>query len=161
LNPDPDIIIGHRNEKPVPKRGSLPHAGTNRCRLPFAGEDASQERSPTMKSFALLPCALLLALAGQAAAQTDSQPDSQTGAQAPAQSGPCQAEPQDQNGKQKPPVKDGADNGNDSLSGKLDPCGGVLQPPPTGDQGMSTPPPDEGKTPVIRPGEVPPQPPKP
>lgn len=110
-----------------------------------------------MKPFALLPCALLLTLAGPAAAQTDNQ----AGAQAPAQSGPCQAEPQDQNGQQKPPVDDAATNGNDSLSAKLDPCGGVLQPPPTGDQGMSTPPPDEGRTPVITPGEVPPQPRKP
>ncbi|TIT28829.1 MAG: hypothetical protein E5W78_16485, partial [Mesorhizobium sp.] len=98
-----------------------------------------------MKPFALLPSMLMLgalALAAPVAAQTDNQtPD-----QAPA--GPCQAEPQ--NGQQqKPPAI------NNSLTEMLDPCNGVLQPPPTGDQGMAAPPPDEGRTPVIKPGEVP------
>jgi hypothetical protein len=104
-----------------------------------------------MKRFALLPCALTLALAGPVAAQADDQMN------APARSERCQAEPQGQNGGQKPPV-DASNKDDSSLSGKLDPCDGVLQPPPTGDQGMATPPPDEGNTPVIKPGEVPAQP---
>ncbi|TGV41581.1 hypothetical protein EN811_26190, partial [bacterium M00.F.Ca.ET.168.01.1.1] len=50
-----------------------------------------------------------------------------------------------------------ADSGSDNgLTGKLKPCGGVLQPPPTGDQGMAQPAPEEGNMPVIKPGEVPP-----
>ncbi|UVK37825.1 hypothetical protein LHFGNBLO_004920 [Mesorhizobium sp. AR10] len=103
-----------------------------------------------MKPLALLPYALMLALAAPVAAQTNDQSD-----QAPAQSGDCQVEPQGQNGVQKPP-----DDANSNLTGKLDPCDGVLQPPPTGDQGMTAPPPDQGRTPVIKPGEVPAQPPK-
>ena len=97
-----------------------------------------------MKIFVFLPCALL-ALAGPAAAQdSDGTPPV-----------PCQAQPQD--GGQKPPA---ADDGNGSSADKLSSCDGVLQPPPTGDQGMTQPPPDQGKTPVIKPGEVPVQPPK-
>ena len=88
----------------------------------------------------------MLALASPVAAQADDQMN------APAQSGNCQAEPQGRDGGQKPPVN--ASNKDERLSGKLDPCDGVLQPPPTGDQGMATPPPDEGNTPVIKPGEV-------
>lgn len=98
-----------------------------------------------MKIFVFLPCALL-ALAGPAAAQ-----DSDEGAP-PA---PCQAQPQD-GGQQPPP----ADDGNGNSTADLGSCGGVLQPPPSGDQGMTQPPPDQGKTPVIKPGEVPVQPPK-
>ncbi|RUV74230.1 MAG: hypothetical protein EOR30_09420 [Mesorhizobium sp.] len=107
-----------------------------------------------MKPFAFLPSTLMLGalmLSASVAAQTDSQ----THDQAPAQSGPCQAQPQ--NGQQqKPPVNNGA---GDSLTATLDPCNGVLLPPPTGDQGMAAPPPDQGKTPVLKPGEVPAQPP--
>ncbi|MET3524277.1 hypothetical protein [Mesorhizobium sp. M4B.F.Ca.ET.017.02.2.1] len=105
-----------------------------------------------MKPFAFAPCALLvMALAGPAAAQDN--PD-----QAKASAGPCQAEPQGQgSAEQKPAADSGSDNG---LTGKLKPCGGVLQPPPTGDQGMAQPAPEEGNMPVIKPGEVPPQPPK-
>ena len=99
----------------------------------------------------LLSCALLLALAGPAAAQTDDQMS------APAPGGPCQAEPQGQNDGQKPSMASG---GNGGLTGTLEPGGGVLQPPPTGDQGMAQPAPNEGRTPVIKPGEVPAQPPK-
>jgi hypothetical protein len=102
-----------------------------------------------MKTLALLPCLLMATLAGPAAAQTNGQ----TG-QAPAQSTPCQAQPQDGNGQQQPK------SNNDSLSETLDPCDGVLQPPPTGDEGIAAPAPDEGKTPVIKPDEVPVQPPK-
>ncbi|TIT00944.1 hypothetical protein [Mesorhizobium sp.] len=109
-----------------------------------------------MKPFAFLPSTLMLGalvLAGPVAAQTDNQtPD-----QAPAQSGPCQAEPQNGQQQKPPPVNNGDNN---SLTEMLDPCNGVLQPPPTGDQGMAAPPPDEGRTPVIKPGEVPAQPPK-
>ena len=49
--------------------------------------------------------------------------------------------------------------GSGNLTEKLNDCGGVLKPPATGDQGMAAPAPDEGKTPVIKPGEVPAQPP--
>nr|WP_189644570.1 hypothetical protein [Mesorhizobium sp. M9A.F.Ca.ET.002.03.1.2] len=113
-----------------------------------------------MKPFVFLPSTLrmgvlgALALAAPVAAQTDNQaPD-----QAPVQPGSCQAEPQ--NGQQlKPPVNNGVSN-NNSLTDTLDPCNGVLLPPPTGDFGITALPPDEGKTPVIKPGEVPPQPPK-
>ena len=34
----------------------------------------------------------------------------------------------------------------------------ILKPSPTGDREMVTPPPAEGKTPIIRPGEIPQQP---
>ena len=98
-----------------------------------------------MKIFVFLPCALL-ALAGPAAAQ-----DSGEGSP-PA---PCQAQPQD-GGQQPPPT----DDGNGNPADKLGSCDGVLQPPPSGDQGMTQLPPDQGKTPVIKPGEVPVQPPK-
>jgi hypothetical protein len=104
-----------------------------------------------MKPFAVLAGILMLACAVPAAAQTDSQPTS-----------PCQAQP-DQNknsgnnagqtGEQRPPA-------GGSLTQKLDPCDGVLTPPPTGDSGMTEPAPNQGKTPVIKPGEVPQQPPK-
>lgn len=93
-----------------------------------------------MKKFALLACLLIMTPASPAAAQD----------QVPAQSAPCQVQPQD---GQQP-------KSNNSLSGTLDPCDGVLQPPPTGDEGIAAPPPDEGKTPVIRPDDVPVQPPK-
>lgn len=99
----------------------------------------------------ILQIALLLALAGPAAAQTDDQ------ANGPASSGPCQAEPQ---GQAQKPQADSGSNTEGGLSGKLAPCGGVLRPPPTGDQGMAQPAPDEGNTPVIKPGQVPVQPPK-
>ena len=98
-----------------------------------------------MKIFVFLPCALL-ALAGPAAAQ-----DSGEGTPPV----PCQAQPQD-GGQQPPPT----DDGNGNSADKLGSCDGVLQPPPSGDQGMTQPPPDQGKTPVIKPGEVPAQPPK-
>ena len=93
----------------------------------------------------LVIASLMLALAGPAAAQTDQQ-------QNPAQQADkCRVET-DQGGKQQ------SDGGN--LSEKLNDCGGVLKPPATGDQGMAAPAPDQGKTPVIKPGEVPAQPPK-
>lgn len=97
----------------------------------------------------------MLALALPAAGQTSKQP----GTQQPAS--PCQATPD------QPQTKNGAKNGDnrkaagkDSLTETLTPCGGVLEPPPTGDEDLTEPAPDQGKTPVIKPGEVPPQPPK-
>ncbi len=98
-----------------------------------------------MKIFTLLLCALLLALAGPAAAQdNDLNPPA-----------PCQVEPQAKDGNQPP-----ANGDSGGLTGKLAACGGVLQPPPSGDQSITQPPPDQGNTPVIKPGEVPVQPPK-
>jgi hypothetical protein len=90
-----------------------------------------------------------------AAAQANNQPGNQ---QPPA--APCQADPgpngnadtSNGNGsdKQKPPSGD--------LTRKLGPCNGVLKPPPTGDTDLTAPAPDQGNTPVIRPGQLPPQP---
>ncbi|QKC99603.1 hypothetical protein [Mesorhizobium sp. NZP2298] len=95
-----------------------------------------------MKPLAI--ASLMLALAvPPAAAQTDPQ-------QNPAQQADkCQVQPEQ--GKQ--PSSGG------NLTEKLNDCGGVLKPPATGDQGMAAPAPDEGKTPVIKPGQVPAQPP--
>ncbi|RWM20300.1 MAG: hypothetical protein EOR73_14750 [Mesorhizobium sp.] len=110
-----------------------------------------------MKLFEFLPRTLVMGVLGSLAwaAPVAAQTDTQTQDQARAQSGPCQAQPQ--NGQQPPPVNNGDNN---SLADTLDPCNGVLQPPPTGDRGMAASPPDEGKTPVLKPGEVPAQPPK-
>ncbi len=105
-----------------------------------------------MKTLAMLTGAAMLFCALPAAAQTNAQS---------APSSPCQAEPDqdsnsgnnaDQAGKQKPAPGD--------LTQKLDPCNGVLTPPPTGDSGMTEPAPNQGNTPIIKPGEVQPQPPK-
>nr|WP_018237937.1 hypothetical protein [Ensifer sp. BR816] len=46
-----------------------------------------------------------------------------------------------------------ADQG--TLTQKLDECDGVLKPPSVGDTEMVEPAPDVGRTPVIRPGELP------
>ena len=46
-----------------------------------------------------------------------------------------------------------------SLTEKLDPCDGVLKPPDTGDEQIAMPPPATGEMPVIKPNEVPEQPP--
>ncbi len=50
--------------------------------------------------------------------------------------------------------------GNDesSLSDVLDPCAGVLEPAPVGDEDLTVVPPPVGRTPVIAPDEVPQQP---
>ncbi len=45
----------------------------------------------------------------------------------------------------------------DSLTATLEPCDGVLAPPGVGDD-IAAPPPPEGRTPVIRPDEIPDQP---
>ena len=40
---------------------------------------------------------------------------------------------------------------------KLSDCGGVLRPPAVGDSKMEKPAPDVGNTPIIKPGETPPE----
>lgn len=95
-----------------------------------------------MKRLAIV--SLMLALAVPAAAQTDPQLSPTQ------QADKCRMQ-SDQGGKQQP--------GGGNLTDKLNDCSGVLKPPATGDQGIAAPAPDEGKTPVIKPGEVPAQPP--
>ena len=97
-----------------------------------------------MRTLAIVPFGLMLALAVPAVAQTGQQQE------AP-QADKCQVQT-DQGGKQQP--------GGGNLTDKLNDCGGVLKPPATGDQEMTTPAPQQGKTPVIKPGDVPAQPPK-
>jgi hypothetical protein len=111
----------------------------------------------TMRPIVMLAVPVLLFSAQTAGAQTG------TGSQ-PAPASPCQAEP-DANtntGNDNGGAGASAGQGNRSggLSGKLDPCNGVLKPPPTGDEGMTEPAPDQGKTPIIKPGQVRPQAPK-
>lgn len=93
---------------------------------------------------ALLIAAIALVPAPPAAAQT-AKPDQQTQN--------CQAKPNANDHLQK--QKQVADT--DELSKQLGNCGGVLKPPPTGDQNATTPPPTGSEMPVIKPGEVPPQ----
>jgi len=45
----------------------------------------------------------------------------------------------------------------DTLSDALDPCNGVLEPPPSGDHEMTITPPPVGETPIIEPEDLPPQ----
>lgn len=70
--------------------------------------------------------------------------------------GPCVAQPTDQ------AKGNDAAGGNDTAENRPRPslgeCGGVLAPPKTGDQEMRMEPPDNGTTPVIPPGALPPQP---
>lgn len=100
-----------------------------------------------MKQLAIVIGAVMLS-ASPAAAQSGTPPPAS----------PCQAEP-DRNGDSgsdrpdKPPPPG-------DLTKKLAPCNGVLKPPPTGDSDLTAPAPDQGNTPVIRPGDLPPQPPK-
>ncbi len=96
----------------------------------------------------LLTAALLLIPALPAAAQTAAgQPKDQ-------QARNCQAMPDanDQQQKQKQQAE------TDELSKQLGNCGGVLKPPPTGDNNAAAPPATGSEMPVIKPGEVPPQP---
>ncbi|MDX8442233.1 hypothetical protein [Mesorhizobium australafricanum] len=95
---------------------------------------------------ALLIAALALIPALPAAAQTAAQPND-------LQAQNCQAKPDanDQQQKQKQQAE------TDELSKQLTNCGGVLKPPPTGDQNAMAPPPTGSEMPVIKPGEVPPQ----
>lgn len=93
---------------------------------------------------AALILAAVLTLAMPAMAQADEQkPDEQR-----SQQQNCRIQPGDQQ-KQT--------NGKD-LTEKLEPCAGVLKPPPTGDQNTTAPPADSGNMPIIKPGETPPQP---
>ncbi|PZV39760.1 hypothetical protein [Mesorhizobium kowhaii] len=96
-----------------------------------------------MRTLAIVPFSLILALAAPAAAQTDQ-------LQEAPQTDKCRVQTE-QGAKQQP--------ASDNLTDTLNDCGGVLKPPAIGDQGMATPAPDEGKTPVIKPGELPAQPP--
>lgn len=109
-----------------------------------------------MKLFIPLLTAGGLAVAMPAAAQTNQQQSDQQGPAAMPSEG-CQAKPdQDQN---KSAGNDSSETGTGTnLTEKLDNCNGVLKPPPTGDAELTEPAPDQGKTPVIKPGEVPPQP---
>lgn len=92
----------------------------------------------------LLAMALVLACGGAASAQTATTP--------PATDQPCQADPGQQS-------SDGgaASNTAPSSSDKLNACNGVLTPPPSGDNAIRQPAPAEGKTPVLKPGDVPEQ----
>jgi hypothetical protein len=81
----------------------------------------------------------------------------------------CQAQPQDNPSNGQTGAADANANKNDgadtsagsgetaALSDKLDRCGGVLKPPPTGQTGMVEPAPDVGRTPVIPPEQLPEQ----
>jgi len=95
---------------------------------------------------ALLIAAFTLTPALPAAAQAAQQPEDQ-------QTQNCQAKPDANDQQQK--QKQQADT--DELSKQLGNCGGVLKPPPTGDQNAKTPPPTGNDMPVIKPGEVAPQ----
>lgn len=64
----------------------------------------------------------------------------------------CKA-PQEQQQSKQDNTKSATHSADDSS--KLADCGGVLQPPTTGDTGMVTPAPSVGKTPVIPPSDVP------
>jgi hypothetical protein len=54
-------------------------------------------------------------------------------------------------------VDPGVDDDQKSFADKLDECNGVLEPPRVGDSEIVEPAPDVGKTPVIRPKELPSQ----
>lgn len=84
-----------------------------------------------------------LAIAGPVAAQEDDAPASQ-----PTQED-CSIEP-DEPGTEPAP-------GDDELSSKLDDCNGVLDPPSVGDPDIVEPTPHVGRTPVIRPEQIPEQ----
>jgi len=66
------------------------------------------------------------------------------GADNATQSERCRAEP-------------GIDRERQALAQKLEECNGVLKPPRAGDPDLVEPAPNVGKTPVIRPDELPPQ----
>ena len=107
-----------------------------------------------MKSISEFSGALLITLALIATAQAEKK----TQTQAPLPStNPCQVKPDDETANQAQNESHGSDQ-TDNLSRTLEPCDGVLKPPPTDDREMATPPPAEGKTPIIRPGEIPQQP---
>lgn len=72
----------------------------------------------------------------------------------------CRAEPVDPTrpSDEAEPDPDADRSAGDSLTDTLQPCNGVLVPPRIGDDGMTAPPPAEGRTPVIRPRDIPDQP---
>lgn len=114
----------------------------------MGGRDRKKEAE--MRILAIVPFSLMLALAMPAAAQTDQQRNDN-----PAQADKCRVQTE-QGAKQQPAEQFGGGNPTD----KINDCGGVLKPPATGDEGIAAPAPAEGKTPVIKPDEVPVQPPK-
>jgi hypothetical protein len=71
------------------------------------------------------------------------------GEEGPTASERCQTLPGKGAGDQQGPARNPSD--------KLADCGGVLKPPATGDSEITEPTPDIGKTPLIRPGELPDQ----
>ena len=98
-----------------------------------------------MKHASMASLALLLGLSAIAEAQV--------GGRVQTSDPKCQA-PADQHTSQ-----DGVPSHSaDSLTGKLSECEGVLEPPPTGDAEFAQPPPDKGKTPIVKPEDLPQQP---
>ena len=96
----------------------------------------------------LLACLSIIAMTMSVSpvlAQDEAEPSSQQDR--------CQAHPdaKDNRGGTEP---DNDDERN-STADVLEDCGGVLRPPPTGDREMTEPPPETGKTPVIRPEDLP------
>jgi hypothetical protein len=69
----------------------------------------------------------------------------------------CQTAPQIDN--QAPQNDQSGKSTSRSLTETLNPCDGVLKPPPTGDQGIAQPAPPTGEMPVIKPDQLPKQPP--
>ena len=70
----------------------------------------------------------------------------------------CQAQPDtNSNGAQKPQSDAQPNAQSGDLTASLQPCGGVLKPPPTGDKNATQPPATGSDMPVIKPGQVPPQ----
>lgn len=67
----------------------------------------------------------------------------------PSRSQDCSTEPNQSDPETAP--------GDDELSSKLDDCNGVLEPPSTGDADIVEPAPSVGRTPVIRPEQIPEQ----
>ncbi|UCI06306.1 hypothetical protein [Mesorhizobium sp. B1-1-8] len=98
---------------------------------------------------ALLIAAAILIPALPAAAQTGDQPKDPRN---------CQAQPDSNNGNNGAQMQNGKQPNapSNDLTGSLQPCGGVLKPPPTGDKNTAVPP-ATGDMPVIKPGQVPPQ----
>lgn len=105
---------------------------------------------PRLSFVVALVVACIAGSASAIAQATDKTPD-----QSPAS--PCQAQPNEQTGKDKDKAADRENGENKTLSGKLDRCNGVLVPPKTGDKQIEEPAPDVGTTPVIPPEAVPKQ----
>ena len=93
----------------------------------------------------VLSLSVMLACGSAAFAQTAAEPAP------PAQN--CQAD----SGQQSSDGSTPSTNSAPADSSKLEACDGVLKPPPSGDGGITQPAPDAGKTPVVKPGEVPEQ----